>query len=161
MLPLLCSSYHALRVARRCDLRSSILHLPSLLHHISAHWPLETPKLPFRPSLALGHLSFSQDISMSPLSGSSEHPFMAQPHPQALWLPWKRWESVAVNIYRIPREASTWTLWEAFSREGSICSIDIWDDRHGERGSNGRVRFKYVLKPFLALYNAFKNAALT
>ncbi|KAI2786432.1 hypothetical protein POX_g08817 [Penicillium oxalicum] len=79
---------------------------------------------------------------MSPLSGSSEHPFMAQPHPQALWLPWKRWESVAVNIYRIPREASTWTLWEAFSREGSICSIDIWDDRHGERGSNGRVRFK-------------------
>jgi RNA-dependent RNA polymerase len=46
-------------------------------------------------------------------------------------------------------------LWEAFSKEGEICSIDIFDDRHGNRGSKGRVRFKYVLISSLTCFPLF------
>lgn len=62
----------------------------------------------------------------------------------ALWLPWNKWETVGVNISQVPTEATTQVLWEAFSKEGEVCSIDIFDDRHGNRGSKGRIRFKYV-----------------
>ncbi|KAF3390587.1 RNA-dependent RNA polymerase 1 [Penicillium rolfsii] len=59
-----------------------------------------------------------------------------------LWLPWNQWEIVGVNISRVPNTVTIRDLWEAFSKEGDISSIDLFDDRHGERGSKGRVRFK-------------------
>lgn len=65
--------------------------------------------------------------------------------PPVHWLPWKQWETVGVNISRVPEEADTQVIWQAFSKEGNICSIDIFDDRHGNRGSKGRIRFRYVL----------------
>lgn len=66
--------------------------------------------------------------------------------PPPVWLTWKNWESVAVGISDLPREANTKILWEAFSKEGNIFSIDIFEDRNGNRSSRGRVRFKYVLR---------------
>ena len=78
------------------------------------------------------------------MSTSSESTGRTPTSAPALWLPWNHWETVGVNISQVPKEATTRALWEAFSKEGEICSIDIFDDRHGNRGSKGRVRFKYV-----------------
>lgn len=79
------------------------------------------------------------------MSTSSESTGRTPTSAPALWLPWNQWETVGVNISQVPKEADTQVLWEAFSKEGEICSIDIFDDSHGNRGSKGRVRFKYVL----------------
>ncbi|KAJ6114819.1 hypothetical protein N7486_000597, partial [Penicillium sp. IBT 16267x] len=92
-------------------------------------------------------------ISLSQISLSSTHqrqtPSLAMyprrspaSPPPPVWLTWKNWESVAVGISELPREASTYVLWEAFSKEGNIFSIDIFEDRNGNRSSRGRIRFK-------------------
>ncbi|KAJ5153257.1 uncharacterized protein N7482_009735 [Penicillium canariense] len=73
---------------------------------------------------------------------SASRAFVPASQSSAFWLPWEQWESVAVNISRVPREADTKALWNAFSREGEIRSIDIFDDRHGARSLKGRIRFK-------------------
>ncbi|KAJ5769129.1 hypothetical protein N7520_003688 [Penicillium odoratum] len=59
-----------------------------------------------------------------------------------VWMTWRSWESVALGISGLPREANTYVLWEAFSKEGNIFSIDIFEDRQGRRSSRGRIRFK-------------------
>ncbi|KAF7587579.1 hypothetical protein BBP40_007020 [Aspergillus hancockii] len=56
--------------------------------------------------------------------------------------PWNFWESVAVNIFNLPKEVNTHILWQAFSREGNVFSIDIFEDSHGTRDSKGKIRFK-------------------
>lgn len=66
--------------------------------------------------------------------------------PPPVWLTWRNWESVAVGISDLPREANTRILWEAFTKEGNIFSVDIFEDRKGNRSSRGRIRFKYVLR---------------
>lgn len=80
-------------------------------------------------------------MSASSGSGSTDLTLTSSSAP-ILWLPWNKWETVGVNISRVPKEVTIRDLWEAFSKEGKICSIDVFDDRHGERGSKGRVRFK-------------------
>ncbi|KAL4953606.1 RNA dependent RNA polymerase-domain-containing protein [Aspergillus filifer] len=55
---------------------------------------------------------------------------------------WRSFESVAVFITDIPREATTRDLWKAFNQEGSIFSIDIWEDFHGKKTSKGKIRFR-------------------
>jgi RNA-dependent RNA polymerase len=77
---------------------------------------------------------------MSTPSGSTSLPPICVP--PVHWLPWKQWETVGVNISRVPEEANAQVLWQAFSKEGYICSIDIFDDRHGNRAPKGRIRFK-------------------
>ncbi|KAJ5538290.1 hypothetical protein N7494_007769 [Penicillium frequentans] len=62
--------------------------------------------------------------------------------PPPVWLTWRNWESVAVGISDLPREANTRILWEAFTKEGNIFSVDIFEDRKGNRSSRGRIRFK-------------------
>ncbi|PKX91697.1 RNA dependent RNA polymerase [Aspergillus novofumigatus IBT 16806] len=63
-------------------------------------------------------------------------------HPSTILCPWRLWESVAVNVFNIPREADTYCLWQAFSKEGHVFSIDIFEDFHGNRESRGKIRFK-------------------
>jgi RNA-dependent RNA polymerase len=65
-------------------------------------------------------------------------------HPSTILCPWRLWESVVVNVFNIPREADTYCLWQAFSREGHVVSIDIFEDFHGNRESRGKIRFKSV-----------------
>jgi RNA-dependent RNA polymerase len=75
-------------------------------------------------------------------------------HPSTILCPWRLWESVAVNISNIPKEADTHSLWQAFSKEGRVFSIDIFEDFHGNRESRGKIRFKSVnslTSPFHAL----------
>ncbi|KAJ5819868.1 hypothetical protein N7474_005459 [Penicillium riverlandense] len=63
----------------------------------------------------------------------------AMPHPTVAW---QSWESVAVDLSNVPKEANTFVLWDTFRREGSISSIDIFEDSHGRQGTRGRIRFR-------------------
>lgn len=65
-------------------------------------------------------------------------------NPQAV-PPWKLWDSVAVGLRNVPNEATALILWQAFSREGNVCSVDLYEDEHGNRGTRGKVRFRFVL----------------
>lgn len=58
------------------------------------------------------------------------------------WLSWKNWESVSVSLRGIPRDVNTYRLWEFFHKMGNVTAIDIFDDRHGRRSHQGRVRFR-------------------
>ncbi|KAI9927937.1 hypothetical protein MW887_002789 [Aspergillus wentii] len=64
------------------------------------------------------------------------------PPPPQIIPPWKHWESVAVNIADVPKEANTFILWQAFSKEGRIFSIDLFEDFHGKREHRGKLRFR-------------------
>lgn len=68
-------------------------------------------------------------------------------HPSTILCPWRLWESVAVHVFNIPREADTYCLWQAFSKEGHVFSIDIFEDFHGNRESRGKIRFKSADSP--------------
>ncbi|KAL2853945.1 RNA dependent RNA polymerase-domain-containing protein [Aspergillus pseudoustus] len=61
--------------------------------------------------------------------------------PQQIKAPWIAWESVAVNLTNVPKEVSTLNLWQAFKTEGTIISIDIFEDAHGNRTSKAKIRF--------------------
>lgn len=61
---------------------------------------------------------------------------------QQLIAPWMSWPSLAVVLTNVPKELGTVDIWKAFKEEGSIVSIDIWEDSHGGRGTKAKVRFK-------------------
>lgn len=93
----------------------------------------------------------------TPIAANIERPLTSLAQP--FWLTWKSWESVAVTLRNIPRDANTYVLWRAFSKEGNITAIDIFDDRHGNRASRGRIRFRSVSSAPL-LSNDFTLAIL-
>lgn len=68
-----------------------------------------------------------------------------QLHPQVI-PPWKLWESVAINLSNVPPEVNTFILWQAFMKEGNICSIDLFEDFHGNREPRGKLRFRCVIQ---------------
>lgn len=57
---------------------------------------------------------------------------------------WRSWESLAINVFNIPEGTNTFVLWDSFKKEGNITSVDIFDQRTGDRHSKGRVRFRYI-----------------
>ncbi|KAE8147795.1 RNA dependent RNA polymerase-domain-containing protein [Aspergillus avenaceus] len=81
-----------------------------------------------------------------PIQPSSRHlPNTSQQQSQPAQLllaPWRSWDSVAVNVSKLPPGTSTLLLWRAFNSEGNIFSIDLFEDSHGDRVSSGKIRFK-------------------
>jgi len=63
---------------------------------------------------------------------------------------WKSWPSLTVTLFNLPNTISTKALWKAFSMQGNIASIDIFEDRNGNPISKGRIRFWYVSFLFFA-----------
>ncbi|KAL4991514.1 RNA dependent RNA polymerase-domain-containing protein [Aspergillus falconensis] len=61
---------------------------------------------------------------------------------QLIIAPWRNWESVAVYLTNVTAEVSTLDLWRAFKDEGSIRSIDIFEDSHGNRTTKAKIRFR-------------------
>lgn len=59
--------------------------------------------------------------------------------------PWRSWASVAIKLTGLPPKVTARTIWQAFKTEGTIFSIDIYEDHHGQLESRGKVRFKLVL----------------
>ncbi|EED13834.1 RNA-directed RNA polymerase (Sad-1), putative [Talaromyces stipitatus ATCC 10500] len=55
---------------------------------------------------------------------------------------WQTWDSFAVNLAGVPDEANTFTIWSTFNRQGSIFSIDLYEDDTGKRNGRGRIRFR-------------------
>lgn len=68
--------------------------------------------------------------------------------PADLGLTWRSWESVAVRVENLPHDATTLDLWKAFSDQGNILSIDIFEKPDGYQSSSGRIRFMYVFARF-------------
>ncbi|KAE8354242.1 RNA dependent RNA polymerase-domain-containing protein [Aspergillus coremiiformis] len=91
------------------------------------------------------HNSRSKNLSR-PGQGTSRQPqnsSQSQQQPaQLLLAPWTNWESVAVNLFNLPKEINTRILWQAFSGEGDVYSIDLFEDSHGIKDSRGKIRFK-------------------
>ena len=82
-------------------------------------------------------------LSRPPTTATTTRPREMAEQPSSQSLPWwKHWETVAINLANLPVEADTFTLWKAFSKEGSIFSIDIFTDIHGNRDTKGKIRFK-------------------
>lgn len=67
--------------------------------------------------------------------------------PADLGLAWRSWESVVVRVENLPHDATTFDLWKAFSDQGNILSIDIFEKPDGYQSSSGRIRFMYVFLP--------------
>ncbi|GAB1205903.1 hypothetical protein APSETT445_004582 [Aspergillus pseudonomiae] len=61
---------------------------------------------------------------------------------QLLLAPWTFWDTVAVNLLNLPKEVNTRILWQTFSNEGYVSSIDLFEDLHGNRDSRGKIRFR-------------------
>ena len=57
---------------------------------------------------------------------------------------WSSWESVAVNLGSVPSEVNSLTIWRAFSREGTVSSVELYDDAMGRRTGRGRVWFRFA-----------------
>ncbi|KAJ5111120.1 hypothetical protein N7532_001655 [Penicillium argentinense] len=55
---------------------------------------------------------------------------------------WRIWESLALHIFNIPRETSTFILWKNLEKEGYLISIDIYRRNEADTYVHGKVRFK-------------------
>jgi hypothetical protein len=64
--------------------------------------------------------------------------------PPTSWISWKSWNSLAVDLLNVPKEVNTHDVYDAFSKEGNIMYIDLWENSKGEPDSKGRVRFRLV-----------------
>ncbi|GKZ81065.1 hypothetical protein AnigIFM56816_005576 [Aspergillus niger] len=56
--------------------------------------------------------------------------------------PWRSWASVGIKLTGLPRQVTARTIWQTFKSEGTIFSIDIYEDHHGQLESRGKIRFK-------------------
>ncbi|KAI9879198.1 MAG: hypothetical protein M1830_009273 [Pleopsidium flavum] len=62
---------------------------------------------------------------------------------------WSQWVELGVKLFGLPSTVTTFDLWKTFSKEGSITTIEIFEDSKGERDGKGRVRFSPPpAKPF-------------
>lgn len=68
---------------------------------------------------------------------------------KALKPKWQTWDSLAINIRGVPDEATAFTLWKAFQRQGVVAAIDLYEDANGRRNGRGRIRFRLVSFFFL------------
>jgi RNA-dependent RNA polymerase len=58
--------------------------------------------------------------------------------------PWQAWTELTVRVANLPPSMTTWQLWKRFSREGNIVLIELFEDRHGVREPNAKIRFSPV-----------------
>lgn len=54
---------------------------------------------------------------------------------------WKTWPFMIFEIRNLPRDVTTFQLWNAFMLEGIVSRIDIFDDPSGRKNGNGKVFF--------------------
>ncbi|RJE21572.1 RNA polymerase [Aspergillus sclerotialis] len=54
---------------------------------------------------------------------------------------WEQWESVGVKLGNVPGEVNSLTIWHAFSREGTVSSVELYEDSQGRRDGKGKVWF--------------------
>lgn len=57
---------------------------------------------------------------------------------------WTSWVELSVKVFDLPTTISTRDLWKAFSREGSVKSIELYEDARGVRQGRASIRFRYA-----------------
>lgn len=121
---------------------SLISHPSSLIPHLPSLFFLSTPH---RPDIAMLSVPYRHERQGAPSQG------MNTPEQQHSLPPWKLWNSVAVLVRNVPNEVNTFILWQAFRDEGSIRSIDLYEDQSGNRQTKGKIWFRFVLSILLSL----------
>lgn len=57
---------------------------------------------------------------------------------------WTNWIELSIKVYNLPASISTLDLWKAFSKEGSISMIKVFEDGKGKRDGKASIRFRWV-----------------
>ena len=57
---------------------------------------------------------------------------------------WTHWVELGVYFSGFPMHVTTKEVWDVFSREGDIITIELFEDYTGRPNGRGRVRFRYV-----------------
>lgn len=58
------------------------------------------------------------------------------------WDNWASWPEVQVKIFGLTANITTSDLWKCFSKEGTIVTIELFEDRTGARDGKALVRFR-------------------
>jgi RNA-dependent RNA polymerase len=63
---------------------------------------------------------------------------------------WQNWLEICVRLRNLPKNITTWDLWMRFQHEGTIISIEIYENRQGNKDGGGRIRFIQppTIRPF-------------
>ncbi|KAL9127168.1 MAG: hypothetical protein Q9217_003901 [Psora testacea] len=56
---------------------------------------------------------------------------------------WRTWKELSVKILGLPPNVTTKELRECFEKEGTVLSVEIFENTYGERDGGGRIRFRY------------------
>ena len=93
-------------------------------------------------------------------TSSPGRPFNALPRasPRELWAAsqqngavarrqddWTTWNELNIRLFGLTANISTRDIWKGFSKEGSIVSIELFEDSKGTRDGRGVIRFRYAL----------------
>jgi hypothetical protein len=54
---------------------------------------------------------------------------------------WASWVEVPVKLFGLPLDMTTLSLWERFSKEGKVETIEIFESRTGQRNGGAKIRF--------------------
>lgn len=58
------------------------------------------------------------------------------------WDNWASWSEVQVKVFGLTANITTSDLWKCFSKEGTIVTIELFEDRTGARDGKALVRFR-------------------
>ena len=91
-----------------------------------------------------------QNDNIHPHQHPSKHrpngsfPYQQQPSYSVVRRPdsWSTWLELRVKVYGLPTTVTTLDLWNAFSQEGSIDAIEIFEDSKGARDGKASVRYR-------------------
>ncbi len=56
---------------------------------------------------------------------------------------WTQWIELGIKLSGLPLTVATFDLWQSFRHEGSIATVEIFEDSQGKRDGRGRIRFRY------------------
>jgi len=60
---------------------------------------------------------------------------------------WTQWIELGIKLSGLPFSVTTFDLWQSFRHEGSIATLEIFEDNQGKRDGRGRIRFRYSNMP--------------
>lgn len=120
-------------------------HVPSSVR--GGHQP-RRPRFVNSPTTSLiSDLSVQQNL-LPYSSSTASPPRQSQRSPlkmadRSLFPEWSTWDFVDMFVSGIPSTIdTTQPLWDAFSRQGTISSLELLRDRRGEHTGNAKLRFK-------------------
>lgn len=58
------------------------------------------------------------------------------------WADWQSWPEVRVKVFGLTPDITTADMWKCFSKEGTVITIELFEDARGARDGKGMVRFR-------------------